>query len=87
MFELQVMQNQWLMLALIGGLAVMLVFLLGYPPLWRRREPPIKEGDEKQPGILWLRSFLPWILVIVYGVTLIYSVVYVVRMAFHPPNW
>jgi len=87
MFELHVMQNQWLMLALIGGLAVMLVFILGYPALWRRREPPTREADESRSAFDWFRSFMPWILVIVWAATLVYSVVYVIRMALHPPNW
>jgi|WetSurMetagenome_2_1015567.scaffolds.fasta_scaffold401748_3 hypothetical protein len=83
MFQLYVMQNQWLMLALIGGTALLLVFLLGYPALWRPREPMAEKTPEKQS----LLAFMPWILVVLYGVTIVYAVVYVIRMAGHPPNW
>ncbi len=87
MFQLYVMQNQWLMLALIGGTALLLIFLLGYPALWRRREPMTEKGMEKQSLLAWFRSFMPWVLVVLYGVTIAYAVVYVIRMAGHPPNW
>jgi large-conductance mechanosensitive channel len=91
MFELHVMQNQWLMLALIGGTALMLTLLLAYPAIWRRRDiesmkETTREAD-KQGFFAWLNSFMPWILSVIYIATIVFMVVYIIRRAAYPPNW
>jgi uncharacterized iron-regulated membrane protein len=84
MLQYSVVQNQWLILALFGGFALVLVSVLGYLALWRRRRP---EAEGAAPFGRWLRSYLPWVLVVTYAATLVYAVVYVVLRAANPPNW
>jgi len=84
MLQYNVLQNQWLMLALFGGAALVLVSVLGYLAMWRAREP---EADQQPSFGRWLRSYLPWVLVLSYGGTVVDAVVYVLLRAHTPANW
>jgi hypothetical protein len=91
MFNLNVLQNQWLMLALIGGTALMFTLLLAYPAIWRPRKEPSEDTAQEptQPlsVLAWLRSFMPWILIVVYAAAAVYVVIYTWMAAVNPPNW
>jgi len=91
MFRIDLLQNQYLILAIIGGLALLLLVVLMYPPLWRQRdkstEETVKEADQAQSGVQWLRSFMPWYLLILYIAMAVWAVGYVIKMSRHPPTW
>lgn len=87
MFRLSVMQNQWLMMALLGGLALIGAVVLWYLDLWRQREPAGQAGAPSQaPLRRWIR-FVPWLLIWLYVLTLAWSVAYVLRVASIVPDW
>ncbi len=87
MFRLIVMQNQWLMMALLGGLALIGAVVLWYLDLWRQREPAGQGGAlDQAPLRRWIR-FMPWLLIWLYVVALVWAVAYVLRMAGIVPNW
>jgi hypothetical protein len=68
MFRLIVMQNQWLMMALLGGLALIGAVVLWYLDLWRQREPAGQGGAlDQAPLRRWIR-FMPWLLIWLYVV-------------------
>ena len=81
------------MLAIIGGIALMLTLLLVYPAIWKnRKESPkdISEGEkvEKiQPVVQWFFSNIPFVLIVLFIVVTIYGIIYTIRMAIQPPNW
>jgi hypothetical protein len=79
-----VLQNEWLLLAILGGFALVLVSVLGYMALWRRRQPEV-EGAVTFGR--WLRSYAPYVLIVTYIGAVVFSIVYVLMRAANPPNW
>jgi hypothetical protein len=91
MFGIDVLQYRWLWASLLGGAALVMGFVLSYFAFWRQREAAIDESAPPAgagPGAwAWLRSFVPWILAIVYAGFVIYAIVYTLAVAANPPNW
>ena len=82
MFRLSVLQNQWLIMALAGGLILMLAVALTYIMMWR----PRKETGEVITDVRSLFSLLPLILIILFICILIYGIMYVIILSANPPN-
>ena len=78
MLRLSILQDQWLILALLGGLAFVLVVVLSYVAIWR----PRGGAATRQ-----LRSAVPWVLVATIVFAVLYVVIYTIRTALYPPNW
>ena len=88
MFRVDVLQNQWLILALGGGVAVLFCVVLLFLALWRPRETAPSEGTVQRPSVFgWLRSFMPWLLVLVALALAAFMAVYVAGAVRRPPNW
>ncbi len=83
MLQLNLLQNQYIMLAFFGGIALVLLSALGYLAMWRTRET---EGAGPALGGS-RRGYMPWVLLVTYAASLIYAVVYVLMRAQTPPNW
>ncbi|MBE3070152.1 MAG: hypothetical protein IMZ66_07930 [Planctomycetes bacterium] len=86
MFRLDVLQNEWLLLALAGGTVLVLLVVLAYLALWRPREreaPAAGDAGEHEPG----RAPVPWVLILVYAAVAVYVVVYTFSKVRNPPNW
>ncbi len=83
MLRNNLLQNQWLMLAVFGGLAVMALVVLAYIAAWRRRAVPDDAKVEYS-----LRSFyIPWVMIVVIVGTSIWGLVFTYMAAKYPPNW
>ena len=80
MFYLDVLQDQWVILAIGGGLALVLVLALAYLAFWRNRTEPDAEAPARPRRI-------PWILILVYAALLVYWIAYLVFNIRHPPTW
>ncbi len=76
MFRLDVLQDQWLILALGGGLVFILFLALAYLGYWRT---PPDEAEAHRP--------VPWLLILVYAAIPVFAIVYLVLRATQPPNW
>ena len=75
MLRLDVLQNQWLFLALLGGTALVVVVLLSYLAVWRARDDHQAQPD--QPPAAHEHSPMPWILIFTYVVTAAWALAYV----------
>jgi hypothetical protein len=82
MFNLNVLQNQWLILALMSGVIIMLGVAMTYLMMWR----PRKDGVEVISSLRSLFRLLPLILIILFVCILIYQITYVIIFAVNPPN-
>jgi uncharacterized membrane protein len=82
MFRLDVLQNQWVILAVVGGAALLVAFWVTYQARWSvgaRRPEDEASGHEQHR--------MPRILVVAYVVIGAFVVIYTVMMIFNPPNW
>ncbi len=84
MLQINLLQNQYIMLAFFGGIALVLLSALGYLAMWRARET---EGAGPALGDRGRRGHMPWVLLVTYVAILVYAVVYVLMRAQTPPNW
>ena len=82
MFNLNVLQNQWLILALMGGTIIMLGVAMTYLMMWR----PRKDEVEVISSLRSLFRLLPLVLIILFVCILIYQITYVIIFAVNPPN-
>jgi heme/copper-type cytochrome/quinol oxidase subunit 2 len=83
MFRLDVLQNQWLILALVGGTALVLFVALAYVAVWRAA----RNGDAPQAAPGHARNPVPWIVIVFWLVAALYAVVYIVQAVLSPPTW
>ncbi|RPI60868.1 MAG: hypothetical protein EHM48_06540 [Planctomycetaceae bacterium] len=90
MFRLDVLQNQWLMLAMLGGAVALLTVVLAYVAFWRKRSDAVSDtgpDSPRQPLGAWVRSFVPWILIGTFAFVAVWAVVYTIMIIKNPPNW
>lgn len=82
MYQLNVLQNQWLILALFGGVVLMLGVVAAYLMMWRPR------SDSTQPLTAGrvLLNWIPWVVIILFIVIVIYQVASSLILAPNPPN-
>jgi multisubunit Na+/H+ antiporter MnhB subunit len=76
MFQLNILQNQWAVLALLGGVAAALAIVLSYVAFWRTESDPADRPRR-----------VPWILIVLYAVIIVYAVAYVAMNVMNPPTW
>ncbi len=93
MFSLDDLQNRWVLLALLGGLILVLGWVLACLPLWRprREEGPGPGAAEGGPARGRARGGLPggfpWFLALTIAGLAVYGIIYVLVHAVSPPNW
>lgn len=90
MYDQNVLHIQWLCLAIFGGIALLLVFILAFHEYWRPRETRAVEiGEDTPVRGKWKAagSIIPWILILTYSLSFLLTVVYTILKIFSPPNW
>jgi hypothetical protein len=94
-FRLDVLQNQWLLLALGLGVVFVLAMALACMAIWRPRQAPPTAGDGSAPSTAppaelpagqWMRSYVPWILILTLLFVIAFIVIYTIMAASAPPN-
>ena len=83
MLRLDVLQNQWLIFALVGGTAILFAMILVFTSLWRPRD----EEELAAGGRPVRRSYMPWVIILLFGFTVVFMAAYVLRAILRPPNW
>jgi len=86
-----VLQSQWLWLALFGGAVIVMGVVLICLSLWRPRGEMIDEDavvtSRQNPSLRQWAAFIPWLLVATFAALAVYSIGYVLYMAQRPPTW
>lgn len=91
MLYLYVLQHQWIVITLLSGVALTLFFCLTYQALWLPRGiegkgEAIKVKDARS-FLVWLRSFYPWVLILLTLAIGAFTIFEVMENAGIPPNW
>lgn len=90
MLQLNVLQNQWVWLALLIGLALTLAIVLAYLEIWRPRKDEGAESDapsQEESLPVWFFGYVPWIVTLLIIGAGAFGLVYVINSIMHPPNW
>jgi F0F1-type ATP synthase assembly protein I len=85
MLRLDVLQNQWLILALVGGTALVLFVALAYVAVWRVQRREAAEGEVRAAPPP--QSTIPWIVIVFWVAAVVYAAVYIVQAVLNPPTW
>ena len=80
---MKLLQNLWVLMALMGGLALLLCVVLGYLAMWKERPA----GDQPPPRRSGPLRRVPWLLLVLYAAAVVFSVAYVIARGLRPPNW
>ncbi len=82
MMRLDIFQNQWLALALAGGVVLVLAIVLVCVETWgagNRTAAPAQPAPETRR--------MPWFMILIYAATAVFALIYVAMRALAPPNW
>jgi hypothetical protein len=82
MYQLSVLQYQWLILALGGGMILTLGFAATYLMMWR----PRTQSDIPVSGGKALIKWIPWFIIVLFAVIVIFQLTYAIVLHFYPPN-
>lgn len=91
MLYLYVLQNQWIVITLLAGSILTLLFCLTYQALWLPRgiegkSEQIKVKDFRS-FLTWLRSFIPWVVILLFIASTAFTVFEIIENHSIPPNW
>jgi hypothetical protein len=89
MFSFDALWNRQVILTVGTGLVLVLSFFLSYLPMKRARDPERYQSEESPGPFTWREvwDYLPWILILVYVGTFIYSIIDITWKSAHPPNY
>ena len=82
MFRLSVLQLQWLILAFVGGIVLTLGFVSACLMMWRPRSPSVQPISGGRALIQWI----PWFILVLFVVIVLFQFTYAIVLHFHPPN-
>jgi hypothetical protein len=84
MAPLDVLRNEWIILALAAGGVLTLVIVLTYLMMWRPRPPQGAPPVSDWRGI-W--QYTPWVLVLTILGIMVFGLVETICYSIWPPNW
>lgn len=89
MFELSFTRDRWVIFAYGIGVLLLLIFFLGYLAGKRPRRPELYQFAEAPRPTFWSESwsYVPWILILTYVGTFVYSVIDILMKHRYPPNY
>lgn len=91
MLYLYVLQNQWIVMSLLGGAILTLLLCLTYQALWVPRGTETESGAIKVKDLrsffAWIKSFVPWTIILLILASLAFTVFEITENHAIPPNW
>jgi F0F1-type ATP synthase assembly protein I len=91
MLNLYVQQHQWIVIALLAGMALMLVFCLSYLALWRPRRYPgqstVPKAGVTVSFLSGVKNFVPLVLIVLAVASVSFTIATVLAKSCRPPNW
>ncbi len=84
MLRFDVLQNDWVILAILGGIALVFYTAIAYLDMWTPRK--MKDGKTERGWLTWWQG-IPWVLKVTYAALIIFVVIYTIYRAIVPPNW
>ena len=82
MYQLSVLQNQWLILSMFGGVVMVIALVSMYLMMWR----PRIESQEPLRGGNALIRWIPWFIFALFICIVIFQVTYTIILSYNPPN-
>jgi hypothetical protein len=86
MIRLKVLQNEYLILSLGIAIVLLLSLVMFFLVMKRKRSPEIF-SDAKQSSIKQTIEYIPWLLILIWVLALIYGIIETIHGYFNPPNW
>lgn len=84
-------KQHWVFFGIAVGLAVLLVFVLAYIPMWSSRKLEEENASIEINSIghflIWLQTTFPWILILALMLAVSVTVGYGILLWLDPPNW
>ncbi len=84
-------RQHWVFFGLGVGLALVLVIVLSYIPMWSSRKLEEENATIEINSIghfmIWFQTTFPWILILTVMLAVCVTVGYGILKWLHPPNW
>ena len=84
MLRFDVLQNNWVILALLGGIFLVIYTCIAYLDMWTPRKE--KDGKTETGWLSWWEG-IPWVLKVTYAALILLVIFYTIYRAIVPPNW
>lgn len=82
MILLDRLRDQWLVLSMVGGVALVLVWVLGQGMPWNHPRPA-----DRRESYEWPPPPFPWIVLLLVALTALWAAGYLAWWFVVPPNW
>jgi hypothetical protein len=86
MFKLDVLRYQTLILALLGGISLLLFVVVAYLDYWKPRKKKPDTNETMKEWMNWWEA-IPWSLKITYVGSIIFAVLYTIYSIYNPPTY
>lgn len=87
MFRYDTLREEWLIAAMLIGLAAVLYFIVFYFDLERPRKRKQENPEEFETNYLSVWQGIPWSVKIAAPVIIIFMVIYIIIHIIHPNSW
>lgn len=87
MFKYELLRNQWAVLALCGGIALVFYFIVLFYDYHRDRKTKADNPTEYETEYLGVWQAIPWTVKITVALIFIFAVIYSVNALTHPKSW
>ena len=87
MFAYELLRNQWVMIALFGGLALVFYFVLHFQDYYLPRKHKANNREEYETNHMGAWQAIPWSVKVTIIVILIFGITYSIYVLLNPQSW
>lgn len=86
MVQLSILQNQWVILGITSGIALVFLIAISYMAIWH---PRVNRKYWVTQDSAWRGAFgsIPWILLFTYAGIAVMAMLVLLHYSRHPANW